>query len=105
MHNQTRYTRCASFGSNNLCVNIKHFIIQHMLVQALEPSRKGLDDEDLVLYFNRRIPMIAKFPFLSYCAMFGVKSSTELEKPVLITLSIVRPPLKRRASRAIGVLL
>ena len=49
MHNQTRYTRSASFGSNDSCVDIKHFIIEHMLVQALEPSRKDLDDEDIVL--------------------------------------------------------
>ena len=34
--------------------------------------------------------MIAKFPFLSYCVMFGVKYSTVLEKPVLTTFSIVR---------------
>ena len=68
-----------------------------MLIQALEPSLKDLDDEDLVLYFNGRIPMIAKFSFLSYCVMFGVKSSTELEKPVLITFSIVRPPIKEES--------
>ena len=49
MHNQTKYARSALFGSNNSCVDIKNFIIEHMLVQALEPSRKDLDDEDIVL--------------------------------------------------------
>ena len=41
--------------------------------------------------------MIAKFPFLSYCMMFGVKSLTELEMPVLITFSIVRPPIEEES--------
>ena len=69
-----------------------------MLIQALEPSLKDLDDEDLVLYFNGKIPMIGKFPFLAYCAMFGVKSSTELEKPVLIDFLIVRPPIEEESN-------
>ena len=38
--------------------------------------------------------MLRSLPILAYCVMFGVNSSTKLEKPVLVAFSIVRPPME-----------
>ena len=48
MNNETRYTRSAIFESNDSGVDIKHFVIENMLVQVLEPTWEDLDGEDVV---------------------------------------------------------
>ena len=90
VHNITLYHRQVAFSPTvDTSTSITDYVLENMVSQGNQGESPDLDKDNVVVFYNGRIPMIQGVPIGAYSMMYGIETADEMNQPILISFDII----------------